>query len=82
MRKLSEEQKAKVFEIISDHLEVKIETINDSSLLKEDLGADSLDEVELTIQLENEFDIEIPDSDIENVKTVGDFIQVLENIMN
>jgi len=82
MSKLTEEQKAKAFEIISDHLEVNIETINDNSLLKEDLGADSLDEVELTIQFENEFDIQIPDSEVENIKTVKDFLNVLESLIN
>jgi len=82
MSKLTEEQKAKVFEIISEHLEVNVETINDNSLLKEDLGADSLDEVELTIQFENEFDIQIPDSEVENIKTVKDFLNVLESLIN
>jgi len=81
MSKLTEEQKAKVFEIISDHLEVNVETINENSLLKEDLGADSLDEVELTIQFENEFDIQIPDSEVENVKSVKDFLDVLESLI-
>jgi len=81
MIKLTEDQKTRVFEIISENLEVNLELIKEDSLLKEDLGADSLHEVELTIEFEREFDIDIPDSDIENVKTVGDFIQVLENII-
>jgi len=82
MSKLTEDQKAKAFEIISNHLEVDVNEIKDDSLLKDDLGADSLDEVELTIQFENEFDISIPDSEVENIKTVQDFIEVIENLIN
>ena len=44
-----------------------------------DLGADSLDSVELIMAIEQQFDIEIPDSDTENIKTIGDILQYLNN---
>ncbi|HBI92614.1 MAG: acyl carrier protein [Terrisporobacter othiniensis] len=47
--------------------------------LKEDLDADSLDAVEVIMGLEEEFDIEIPDEDAENFKTIGDIVEYIEN---
>lgn len=47
--------------------------------LKEDLDADSLDAVEVIMALEEEFDIEIPDEDAENFKTIGDIVEYIEN---
>ena len=56
----------------------KAETITLESSLVDDLGADSLDVVDLVMTLEDEFDMEIPDEDIENVRTVGDIVKYLE----
>ncbi len=47
-----------------------------------DLGADSLDIVDLVMSLEEEFDTEIPDEEIENIKTVGDIVKYIENNTN
>jgi acyl carrier protein len=47
--------------------------------IAEDLGADSLDVVELLMSLEDEFSMEIPDEEIENIKTVGDLVSYIEN---
>ncbi|MCC3863961.1 acyl carrier protein [Terrisporobacter petrolearius] len=47
--------------------------------LKEDLDADSLDAVEVIMALEEEFDIQIPDEDAENFKTIGDIVEYIEN---
>ena len=48
--------------------------------ISDDLGADSLDVVDLLMSLEDEFDIEIPDDEIENVKTVGDLVKFIESV--
>ena len=60
----------KITEIIIDKLGVDKSKINSSARFIEDLGADSLDTVELIMQFEEEFDIEIPDEDAENILSV------------
>ena len=60
----------KITEIIIDKLGVDESKINSSARFIEDLGADSLDTVELIMQFEEEFDIEIPDEDAENILSV------------
>ena len=57
--------------IIADHLDVDISEVTDEKHLIDDLGADSLHTVELIMEFENEFDIEIPDDDAESLVTVG-----------
>ena len=57
--------------IIADHLGVDLSDVTDDKHLIDDLGADSLHVVELVMQFENEFDIEIPDEDAETLDTVG-----------
>ena len=52
--------------------------MNEDSEVIDDLGADSLDIVDLVMTLEEEFDTEIPDEDIENLKTVGDIVKYIE----
>ena len=49
------------------------------SSITEDLGADSLDVVDLVMSLEEEFDTEIPDEEVENIKTVGDIVKYIED---
>ncbi len=69
---------AKVKEIIAQQLGVNIDDIHDNSKFIEDLGADSLDTVELVMALEEAFNTEIPDDQAEKLKTVGDAVQYIE----
>ena len=64
--------------IIAEQLGVKLEEVNETASFIEDLGADSLDTVELVMALEEEFGIEIPDEDAEKMTTVGDAIRYIE----
>ena len=64
--------------IIAEQLGVKLEEVTDAASFIEDLGADSLDTVELVMALEEEFGIEIPDEDAEKMVTVGDAIKYIE----
>ena len=69
----------KVKSIIAEQLGVKQEEVTDSASFINDLGADSLDTVELVMALEEEFKIEIPDEDAEKMTTVGEAIKYIEN---
>ena len=69
----------KVKDIIIDKLGVEEEKINNEASFVDDLGADSLDTVELIMQLEEEFGIEIPDDDAEKITTVQAAIDYLES---
>ncbi len=68
---------AKVKSIIADQLGVSEDEIKPESSFIEDLGADSLDIVELVMAMEEEFEIEIPDEEAENIKAVGDAINYI-----
>ncbi|HZX47012.1 MAG TPA: acyl carrier protein [Clostridia bacterium] len=68
----------KVREIIADQLGVDEEEISSDARFIEDLGADSLDLVELIMALEEEFDLEIPDEDAEKISTVGDAVEYIK----
>lgn len=67
----------KVKGIIADQLGVGEDEIKPESSFIEDLGADSLDIVELVMAMEEEFEVEIPDEEAENIKTVGDAINYI-----
>ena len=69
----------KVKEIIVDKLGVEESELTDSASFTNDLGADSLDTVELIMEFEKEFDVSIPDEDAEKISTVGDAIAYLKN---
>jgi acyl carrier protein len=69
---------ARVKEIIANELGVEIEKVTDEASFVDDLGADSLDTVELVMAFEEEFEIEIPDEDAERMQTVGEAIKYLE----
>jgi acyl carrier protein len=69
---------SQVKEIIVENLGVDAEKVTDDASFVEDLGADSLDTVELVMAFEEEFDIEIPDEDAEKLTTVGEAIVYLE----
>lgn len=69
----------KVKAILAEQFDVEEpETITANTALQEDLGADSLDVVDLLMSIEEEFEIEIPDEDVENIKTVGDLVSYIE----
>jgi acyl carrier protein len=63
--------------IVSEHLDTDPETIKSSSSIMDDLGADSLDLIELVMAVEWEYGIEIPDEDADGIETVGDFLTYL-----
>ena len=69
----------KVSEIIVDQLECEKDEVTMEASITEDLGADSLDVVDLVMSIEENFDIEIPDEDVENIKTVGDIVKYIES---
>ena len=68
----------KVKQIIAEQLGVKIEEVTDTASFVDDLGADSLDTVELVMALEEEFGIEIPDEDAEKMTSVGEAVRYIE----
>jgi len=68
----------KVKSIIAEQLAVKPEEVTQGASFIDDLGADSLDTVELVMALEEEFGIEIPDEDAEKMSTVGDAVKYIE----
>lgn len=68
----------KIRQIIADQLGVKKEEVTDGAKFVDDLGADSLDTVELVMALEEEFGIEIPDEDAEKLATVGDALRYID----
>ncbi|RYG75536.1 acyl carrier protein [bacterium] len=68
----------KVKEIVSDELSVDAGIVTPQARFVEDLGADSLDVVELVMRFEEEFEIEIPDEDAEKITTVGDAVTYIE----
>ena len=65
--------------IISEKLGVEIDTVTDDKNLMDDLGADSLDIVELIMDIEEQFDIEIMDEDAESLYTIGDIRKYIED---
>jgi len=67
-----------VKEVVIEQLNVAADEVKEESKFIEDLGADSLDVVELVMALEEEFDIEIPDEKAESILTVGDAIKFIE----
>lgn len=69
----------KIKKIIEEQLGVEGDRIKEEASFIDDLGADSLDIVELVMAMEEEYDIEIPDEDAEKLKTVGDVVKYLED---
>ena len=69
---------ARVNTLITDQLGVDRKSLTPEANLLDDLGADSLDVVELVMALEEEFGIEVPDDDVENIRTIGDIVQYVE----
>ena len=71
---MSDTAEARVKEIIVEELGVEADKVTSEASFMDDLGADSLDTVELVMALEEEFGIEIPDEDAEKIRTVGDAV--------
>ena len=69
----------RVREIIAEQLDVDFENVTYEASITDDLGADSLDVVDLVMSFEDEFDVEIPDADVENIRTVGDIVKYIED---
>lgn len=70
----------KIKELVADKLNKKVEEIKLESRLVEDLGADSLDVVELVMAFEDDFGISLPDEDVANMKTIGDVVKYINNL--
>ena len=68
----------KVKAILAEQFDAEEDDITTETLIQDDLGADSLDVVDLLMTIEGEFDVEIPDTEIENLKTVGDLVKYIE----
>ena len=77
--KMSDDISSKVKKIVADHLGIDEAKVNDDSSFIDDLGADSLDTVELVMAFEEEFGSEISDSEAEKILTVGDAIKFIES---
>ena len=69
----------KVRDIIVDQFDVDSEEVTAESSIIDDLGADSLDVVDLISAVEDEFDVQIPDEKVEGIKTVGDIVAFIES---
>ena len=69
----------KVRAILCQQLDVEEDHVTMEASLVDDLNADSLDLVDLLMSLEDEFDVEIPDDEIENIKAVGDLVRYIES---
>ncbi len=68
----------KVQAILAEQFDVEEDKITADTDLQEDLGADSLDVVDLLMSIEDEFEVEVPDEEIENIKTVGALVSYIE----
>jgi acyl carrier protein len=69
----------RVKKIVVEHLDVEAEKVTEKASFIDDLGADSLDNVELVMAFEEEFDIEIPDDAAEHIQTVGDAVKFISD---
>ena len=68
-----------VKEILAEQLDIDPETIEMTSNLQTDLGADSLDAIDIVMSIEDQYGIEVPDSVIENIRSVEDIVSFIEN---
>ena len=69
----------KIKDIIVEQLDVEEDAVTMEASITEDLGADSLDVVDLVMSIEESFDVEIRDEEVENITTVGDIVKYIEN---
>ncbi len=70
----------KIRNILCEQLDIEEDTVTMESNIAEDLGADSMDVVDLIMSIEDEFEIEVPDEKIESIKTVGDVVNYIEQM--
>lgn len=70
----------KIRTILCEQLDIEEDQVTMDSNIAEDLGADSLDVVDLIMSIEDEFGLEVPDDQVENIKTVGDVVNYIENL--
>ncbi len=70
----------KIRAILCEQLDIEEDQVTMESNIAEDLGADSLDVVDLVMSIEDEFDLEVPDDQVENIKTVGDVVNYIESL--
>lgn len=77
--KLTEEEKVKIQEVVADKLCCFIDEVEDDSKLRNDLGMDSIDAIELIMEFERIFNIQIPDSEAENIEKLSDIYVCIEN---
>ena len=75
---MPEDIKEKVYDLVAEHLGVDRNKIEDTTSFINDLGADSLDIVELVMDLEEQFDIKIPEDAAEKIQTVGDAVEFIK----
>ena len=68
----------KIKVILAEQFDIEEDTLKPETDLQDDLGADSLDVVDLLMSIEDEFEIEIPDEEIENIRTVSDLVGYIE----
>ena len=71
----------KIKEILAEQLDADPEEMTMDTKIAEDLEADSLDVVQLLMSIEDEFEVEIPDEEIENMKTIGDVVEYIQSKM-
>lgn len=69
----------KVKAIVVDQFDADADTIQENTSIVDDLGADSLDVVDLVMAVSDEFGVEIPDEQVENIKTIGDIVKFIED---
>jgi acyl carrier protein len=75
---MSGDIEARIKEIICEQLDVKPQDVSENKSFMEDLGADSLAIVELVLALEEQFEVKIPDDEVDKIKTVGDAISYIK----
>ena len=71
----------KVKHILAEQFDVEEDNMTAEMSIADDLGADSLDVVDLLMSIEDEFEIEVPDGEVDNIKTVGDLVNYIEEHM-
>jgi len=71
----------KIKNILAEQLDADADEMTMETNIARDLGADSLDVVELLMSIEDEFEVEIPDDEIENIKTIGDLVEYIQSNM-
>ena len=69
----------KVRKILSEQFSVDESSITANTNIAEDLGADSLDVVDILMSIEDEFEIEVPDEEVDNIRTVGELVNYIKN---